>query len=62
MRNFINGIRQFKRGPWEMLASILITLGFFSMMQPFALWMYTYSFIIILTGTIMFMVVSHFSK
>ncbi|MFQ6552439.1 hypothetical protein AAD018_008845 [Aestuariibius insulae] len=52
--------RIFVRGPWEMLASILIAVGVVMLMQPFFLWAYTYSFIVILTGTVMFLIVSHF--
>ena len=62
MSNFFNGLLGFRRGSWEMLASILIALGVFMLMQPFALWMFTYSFIVILVGTVMFIVVSHFSE
>ena len=62
MSNFINGILALKRGPWEMLATILIGLGVFMLMQPFALWLYTYSFIVTLVGTVMFIVVSHFKE
>lgn len=62
MSNFINGILRLKRGPWEMLATILIGLGVFMLMQPFALWLYTYSFIVTLVGTVMFIVVSHFKE
>lgn len=45
-----------------MVASILIGLGVFMMMQPFVLGLYTYSFIVVLTGTLMFIVVSHFPE
>jgi hypothetical protein len=62
MSNFFNGILRLKRGPWEMLATILIGLGVFMLMQPFALWLYTYSFIVTLVGTVMFIVVSHFKE
>lgn len=62
MSNFFNGLLRFRRGPWEMLATILIGLGVFMLMQPFALWMYTYSFIITLVGTVMFIIVSHFKE
>jgi hypothetical protein len=62
MNNFFNGLFRLKRGPWEMLATILIGLGVFMLMQPFALWMYTYSFIITLVGTVMFIIVSHFKE
>lgn len=60
MSNFFAGLLRLKRGPWEMLATILIALGVFMLMQPFALWLYTYSFIVTLVGTVMFIVVSHF--
>lgn len=60
MTNFFDGLMRLKRGPWEMLATLLIGLGVFMLMQPFVLWAYTYSFIITLTGTVMFIIVSHF--
>lgn len=59
---FIGGLMRLKRGPWEMLATILIALGVFMLMQPFALWLYTYSFIVTLVGTVMFIIVSHFKE
>ena len=62
MSNFFNGLMRFRRGPWEMLATILIGLGVFMLMQPFVLWAYTYSFIVTLVGTVMFIVVSHFPE
>ncbi len=45
-----------------MLAIILIALGVFMLMQPFALWLFTYSFIVTLIGTVMYIVVSHFPE
>ena len=62
MKNFLNGLTRFRRGPWEMLATILIALGVFMLMQPFALWLFTKSFIVTLTGTVMFIVTSHFPE
>lgn len=62
MNNFFNELLGLKRGAWEMLASTLIALGVFMLMQPFALWLYTYSFIVTLVGTVMFIVVSHFPE
>jgi|TARA_B110000240_G_C13171217_1_gene313669 hypothetical protein len=62
MSNFFTGLLRLKRGPWEMLATILIGLGVFMLMQPFALWVYTYSFIVTLVGTVMFIIVSHFKE
>jgi hypothetical protein len=60
MIDFINGIIHFRRGAWEMLASILIAIGVVMLMQGFAIWLYTYSFIVTLVGTVMFIIVSHF--
>ena len=62
MSNFIQGIIQFRRGAWELLATILIALGVFMLMQPFVIWAYTYSFITTLVGTVMFIIVSHFRE
>ena len=62
MSNFFTGLLRLKRGPWEILATILIGLGVFMLMQPFALWVYTYSFIVTLVGTVMFIIVSHFKE
>ena len=57
---FLNGLMRFRRGPWEMLATVLIALGVVMLMQPFLLVAFTYSFIVTLVGTVMFIVVSHF--
>ena len=54
--------RFFRRGPWETLATIIIALGVFMLMQPFAIGLFTYSFVTILTGTVMFIIVSHFPR
>lgn len=62
MSAFVNGLLRLRRGPWEMVASGLIALGVVMLMQPFVLWAFTYSFIITLTGTVMFIIVSHFPE
>ena len=62
MSDFAKGLLEFRRGAWEMLASILIGLGVFMLMQPFWMVAYTYSFIITLVGTVMFIIVSHFRE
>lgn len=62
MSSFVKGLVGFRRGPWEMVASILIALGVFMLMQPFLLSLYTYSFITTLIGTVMFILVSHLPK
>ena len=60
--SFLKGLIGLRRGPWELLATILIALGVFMLMQPFALWLYTWSFLVTLVGTVMFIVVSHFRE
>ncbi len=62
MMTFFLGLVRLRRGPWEMLATILIALGVVMLMQPFFLLAYTYSFIVTLVGTVMFIVVSHFPE
>ncbi|MEX0430418.1 hypothetical protein [Spiribacter insolitus] len=62
MNRFIHGLLQLRRGPWEMLASILIALGVFMLMQPYIITAFTYSFIVTLVGTVMFIIVSHFPE
>jgi O-antigen/teichoic acid export membrane protein len=62
MTKFFNGLIRFRRGAWEMLATILIALGVFMLMQPFALWMFTWSFIVTLIGTVMFIIVTKFPE
>lgn len=62
MTKFINGLMRMRRGPWEMLATILIAAGVIMLMQPFALIIYSYSFIVTLFGTVMFIIVSHFPE
>jgi hypothetical protein len=62
MTIFIHGLMRLRRGPWEMLASILIGIGVFMLMQPWFLWAFTWSFIVTLVGTVMFIVTSHFPE
>ena len=62
MRSFFISLLVLKRGPWEMIASILIAMGVIMMMQPLLLIVYTYSFIVTLVGTVMFIIVSHFPE
>ena len=51
-----------RRGRMEVLACIVIALGFLMMLQPFAMVLYTWSFLTTLIGTVMFMVVSKFPE
>lgn len=51
-----------RRGPMEVLAIVLIALGFFMLFQPFVLELYSYSFVTMLVGTLMFVVVTKFPE
>jgi hypothetical protein len=62
MTRFFNGLLHFRRGAWEMLASVLIAAGVTMLMQPFALTLYSWSFVVTLLGTVMFIIVSHFPE
>lgn len=62
MSGFLNGLLRLRRGPWEMVASVLIGLGVVMMMQPFALVIFSWSFLVTLAGTLAFVVVSHFPE
>jgi hypothetical protein len=60
--SWLGGLARLRRGPWEMLATVLIAVGVVMLMQPFALQLFTWSFVTILAGTVMFIVVSHFPE
>ena len=49
-----------RRGPMEMAACIVIALGILMMLQPFALVLFTWSFVVTLAGVVMFTIVSKF--
>lgn len=51
-----------RRGPMEMLAVALIGLGFLMLFQPFVLELYSYSFVTMLVGTLMFIIVTKFPE
>ena len=51
-----------RRKPLEMAACIVIALGIFMMLQPFALVLYTWSFVTTLAGVAMFTIVSKFPE
>ena len=62
MTGFISRLLRLRRGAWEALATVLIALGVFMLMQPFWMLAFTYSFIVTLVGTVMFIIVSHFPE
>ena len=51
-----------RRGPMEIAACIVITLGLVMMLQPLVMILFTWSFMTTLFGTVMFMVVSKFPE
>ena len=54
--------RWLRRGPWENASAGVIGAGLVMLMQPFALDLYTWSFGVILAGTLAFLVTSHFPE
>lgn len=62
MRTRRGGRRFFRRGPWENAATVLIAAGVAMLMQPYFMTLYTYSFAVILVGTVGFVIVSHFPE
>ncbi len=51
-----------RRGLMENVAIGLIALGVFMLVQPFAITLYSYSFVTVLAGTLMFTIVSKFPE
>ncbi len=51
-----------RRGLLENVATGLIALGFLMLFQSFALVFYTWSFLTLLAGTVMFIIVSKFPE
>lgn len=54
--------RWLRRGIMENLATLIIGCGFFMLFQPFTMILYTYSFVTLLAGTAMFIIVSKFPE
>ena len=54
--------RWLRRGPMELAACTLIGVGVLMLLQPFAIELYTYSFVTMLVGTVAFMIVSKFPE
>ena len=54
--------RIFRRAPWETASTVVIIGGILMLVQPFALVLYTYSFLVILAGSVAFVVTSHFPE
>jgi hypothetical protein len=58
-RNWPSSLR---RNTLELIACAVIGLGILMLLQPFALVLYTWSFVTMLAGTVLFMVVSKFPE
>lgn len=54
--------RLFRRRPWVDGATALIVLGTLMLLQPFSMWLYTHSFVVVVTGTVGYLLVSHFPE
>ena len=54
--------RGLRRGPLERVACAVIAAGLFMMLQPFALVLYTWSFVTTLAGVVMLTIVSKFPR
>jgi hypothetical protein len=52
--------RILRRGPWENVATVLIAAGVVMLMQPISIDLYSYSLVTMLTGTVMFIIVTKF--
>jgi hypothetical protein len=57
-----NWPRLLRRGLLENIATVIIGIGFLMLFQPFALTLYTWSFVTMLFGTAMFIIVSKFPE
>ena len=62
MSDLVARFLRFRRGPWENLATVLIALGVLMLVQPFSITLYSYSFVTVLAGTLMFTIVSKFPE
>lgn len=54
--------RWLRRKPMERLATVVIVAGVFMLLQPFAMALYTRSFLVTLIGTLLFTIVSKFPE
>jgi hypothetical protein len=61
--NARSGLRRWlRRSYWENASMALIGVGIVMLMQPFWIQLYTYSFLVILVGTVGFVITSHFPE
>jgi len=52
--------RLIRRQPWENIATAIIAAGVLMLLQPLSMTLYTYSFVTMLAGVAMFMIVGKF--
>jgi hypothetical protein len=60
MTTFLSDLLRLRRGAWELVASILIGLGIVMLMQPWVMALFTWSFLVTLCGTVLFMIAGKF--
>jgi hypothetical protein len=53
-------LMRLRRGPWEAIATAVIAAGVIMLMQSWSIALYSWSFVTVLVGTALFVVVSHF--
>ncbi len=58
--SWFSRLRRLRRGPWEAVATAIIAAGVVMLMQSWSIALYSWSFITVLVGTAMFVIVSHF--
>ena len=54
--------RWLRRKPMERVATVVIAAGVFMLLQPFAMELYSKSFVVTLAGTLLFTIVSKFPE
>ena len=54
--------RVFRRRQWVDAATVLIITGTLMLLQPFWLVLYSYSFTVVVIGTVGYLIVSHFPE
>ena len=54
--------RILRRRIWENLATVIIGVGVVMLMQPVSIWLYGYSLITMLVGTVTFVIVTKFPE
>ena len=54
--------RWLRRAPWEFATTLLIAAGLLMLMQPFALVVFSYGFVVLLAGVVGFLIAGKLPK